>query len=111
MSFSPSPSKRGHKDRTLETKIKALNMFESGKKVKDICIQLKVAQSTVSTWIKKKDEIRAMASEGINMGRMRQRETSVPEVHKALHLWLKNLRAQECNAPISHEILRMKAVK
>ena len=75
---------------------------------KQIALDFKIPMSTLSTWIKKSDEIKQKYLSG-EMGsqRKKNRGAKFPEVEQALLKWFKNARDQ--NVTISGEIMREKA--
>ena len=95
--------------KSYETKYEAIMAVEKGVKAKkQIAADFGIPVSTLSTWIKKGDEIKQKyLTGGMGSQRKKSRGAKFPEVEKALLTWFKNAREQ--NVTVSGEIMREKA--
>nr|XP_020665086.1 tigger transposable element-derived protein 1 [Pogona vitticeps]XP_020665087.1 tigger transposable element-derived protein 1 [Pogona vitticeps] len=73
----------------LEMKMKIINEYEAGKKVKEIARDLELAHSTVSTILKDKNRVKeaVKASVGFKAIITRQRKGLIHEMEKLLAIW------------------------
>lgn len=95
--------------KSYETKYDAILAVERGGKTKkQIASDFGIPMSTLSTWLKKSEEIKQKYLSG-EMGSQRKkyRTAKFPEVEDALLKWFKNAREQ--NVAISGELMREKA--
>ncbi|XP_059583646.1 tigger transposable element-derived protein 1-like [Alligator mississippiensis] len=85
---SPGGSaKKQRKAIDLEMKMKIINDYEAGKKVKAIAHDLELAHSTISTILKDKVKEAVQASTGFKAIRTRQRKGLIHEMEKLLAIW------------------------
>ena len=107
--MSLSKPKRQHLDRTLKEKIEILSKLDCGVKAVDLCKQFNISQSTLSTWKKQRTKLKGMVDSGKVMETKCNRESFLPQVERALHLWFSEMRAKPHAPPISKAILVQKA--
>ena len=94
---------------SLSEKYKAITELESGIKPSKVAEKYHVPRNTVSTWLKKKEEIKntfksgEVSSKGKNM-RIGQND----DLEKALFSWLKKMRAN--NSPVNGTVVKEKAI-
>ena len=79
--------KRQHTDQTLKEKIEILGKLDCGVKAVDLCKQFNLSQSTLSTWKKQRAKLNEMVDAGKVLNQKRNRESFLPQVERALHLW------------------------
>jgi hypothetical protein len=96
---------RAHVDRTLEEKLKVISRIENGEKAKHIGIELGISASTISGWMAKKEEIRDKVENGLQLDRMRDRPSFLPELDRAMCLWLRGIRMKYQRAPPVSELM------
>jgi len=95
--------------KSYETKFDAIMTVElGGKSKKQIASDFGIPMSTLSTWLKNKEEIKNKYLSG-EMGSRRKkfRTSKFPEVEDALIKWFKNARDQ--NISVSGDLIREKA--
>ena len=107
--MSCSKIKRQHTDRTLKEKIEILRKLDSGVKAKDLCNQFSLSPSMLSTWKKQRSKINGMVDEGKVLTTKRNRESFLPQVERALHLWFSEMRSKPHPPPINQQVLIEKA--
>ena len=98
--------KRQHTDCTLKEKIEILNKLDSGVKAIDLCKQFNLSQSTISTWKKQRNKLKGMVDDGKVLQTKCNRESFMPQVEKALHLWFCEIRSESHVLPIN-QVLRI----
>ena len=103
----PKP-KHQHTDRTLKEKIEILGKLDSVKAV-DICKRFNISQSMLSTWKKQRGKINDMVDVGKMLNQKRNRESFLPQVERALHLWFCEMRSKPHAPPINQSLLVQKA--
>ena len=101
--------KRQHTDRTLKEKIEILNKLDCGAKAIDLCKQFNLSQSTISTWKKQRDKLKGMVDDGKVLDTRRNRESFLPQVERALHLWFSEMRSKPHAPPINQALLVQKS--
>ena len=102
----PKP-KRQHTDRTLKEKIEILPKLDCGVKDVDICRRFNKSQSTLSTWKKQRAKFNEMVDAGKVLNQKRKRESFLPQVERALHLWFCEMRSKLHAPPsINHSLFR-----
>ena len=104
----PKP-KCQHTDRTLKEKIEILGKLDCGVKAVDICKRFNISQSTLSTWKKQRAKINEMVDAGKVLNQKHNRESFLPQVERALHLWFCEMRSKPHAAPINQSLLVQKA--
>ena len=104
-----SKPKRQHTDRTLKEKIEILNKLDSGVKAIDLCRQFNLSQSTISTWKKQRNKLKGMVDDGKVLETKRNRESFMPQVERALHLWFCEIRSKPHAPPINQALLIQKS--
>ena len=104
-----SKIKRQHTDRTLKEKIEILQKLDCGIKAVDLCKQYNLSQSTISTWKKQRSKLKDMVDSGKVLNTKRNRESFLPQVERALHLWFGEMRAKPHAPPINQSLLVQKA--
>ena len=92
--------KRQHNDRTLKEKIQILDKLDCGVKAIDLCKQFNLSQSTISTWKKQRSKLKGMVDDGKVLDTRRNRESFLPQVERALHLWFCEMRSKPHAPPI-----------
>ena len=107
MSFSKP--KRQHTDRTLKEKLDILHKLDCGVKGVDICKQFNLSQSTLSTWKKQRTKLQEMVDAGKVLNTKRNRESFLPQVERALHLWFCEMRSKPHAPPLNQSLLIQKA--
>ena len=83
-----------HTDRTLKEKIEILGKLDSGLKAVDVCKRFNISQSTLSTWKKQRGKINEMVDGGKVLNQKCNRESFLPQVERALHLWFCEMRSK-----------------
>ena len=107
--MSVSKPKRQHTDRTLKEKIEILGKLDSGLKAVDVCKRFNISQSMLSTWKKQRAKINEMMDAGKVLNQKRNRESFLPQVERALHLWFCEMGSKPHAAPINQSLLVQKA--
>ena len=107
--MSVSKPKRKHTDRTLKEKIEILGKLDSGLKAVDVCKRFNISQSTLSTWKKQRGKINEMVDAGKVLNQKRNRESFLPQVERALHLWFCEMRSKPHAPPINQSLLVQKS--
>ena len=101
--------KRQHNDRTLKEKIQILDKLDCGVKAIDLCKQFNLSQSTISTWKKQRSKLKGMVDDGKVLDTRRNRESFLPQVERALHLWFCEMRSKPHAPPINQALLVQKS--
>lgn len=109
MTSSGGSAKIRRKAISLEMKMKIINDYEAGKKVKEIACDLDLARSTVSTILKDKDRIKEAVKTSIGFTSIitRQRKGLIDEMEKLLAIWFSD-QIQK-GLPMSLLIIQAKA--
>ena len=107
--MSLSKAKRQHTDRTLKEKIEILGKLDCGVKAVDLCKQFNLSQSTLSTWKKQRCKLNEMVDAGKVLNTKRNRESFLPQVERALHLWFCEMRSKPHAPPINQALLVQKS--
>ena len=107
--LSVSKPKHQHTDRTLKEKIEILGKLDCGLKAVDVCKRFNISQSTLSTWKKQRGKINEMVDAGKVLNQKRNRESFLPQVERALHLWFCEMRSKPHAPPINQSLLVQKA--
>ena len=107
--MSVSKPKCQHTDRTLKEKIEILGKLDSGLKAVDVCKRFNISQSTLSTWKKQRGKINEMVDAGKVLNQKRNRQSFLPQVERALHLWFCEMRSKLHAAPINQSLLVQKS--
>ena len=107
--MSLSKAKRQHTDRTLKEKIDILGKLDCGVKAVDLCKQFNLSQSTLSTWKKQRAKLSEMVDAGKVLNQKRNRESFLPQVERALHLWFCEMRSKPHAPPLNQALLAQKA--
>lgn len=100
---------RHRKTIDLEMKMKIINDYEAGKKVKGIARDLNLAHSTISTILKDKDRVKeaVKSSTGFRAIIPRQRKGLIHEMEKLLSVWFDD--QIQNRMPISLSLIQAKA--
>ena len=106
-----SEPKRQHVDHTLKEKLQILNKLECGMKVIDVCKEFNLSQSTLSTWKKQKTKLKDMVDAGKVLDTKKNRESFLPNVERAFHIWFGEMRSKPHVPPLSKQVLVEKATK
>ena len=94
---------------SLGEKFKAITDIESGLKPSKVAEKYDVPRNTISTWIKKKKEIKSAFSSGeVSLKRKNMRIGQNENLEKALFCWLKKMRTN--NLPVNGTVLKEKAI-
>ena len=101
--------KRQHNDRTLKEKIQILDKLDCGVKAIDLCKQFNLSQSTISTWKEQRSKLKGMVDDGKVLDTRRNRESFLPQVERALHLWFCEMRTKPHAPPINQALLVQKS--
>ena len=101
--------KRQHNDRTLKEKIQILDKLDCGVKAIDLCKQFNLSQSTISTWKKQRSKLKGMVDDRKVLDTRRNRESFLPQVERALHLWFCEMRSKPHAPPINQALLVQKS--
>ena len=104
-----SKPKRQHTDRTLKQKLEVIQKLECGVKAIDLCKQYNLSQSTISTWKKQRSKLKDMVDAGKVLDTKRNRESFLPQVERALHVWFGEMRSKPHAPPINQALLVQKA--
>ena len=104
----PKP-KHQNTDQTLKEKIEILGKLESGVKAVDICKRFNISQSMLSTWKKQRGKSNEMVDAGKVLNQKHNRESFLPQVERALHLWFCEMRSKPHAPPINQSLLVQKA--
>ena len=107
--MSLSKAKRQHTDRTLKEKIEILGKLDCGVKAVDLCKQFNLSQSMLSTWKKQRCKLNEMVDAGKVLNTKRNRESFLPQVERALHLWFCEMRSKPHAPPINQALLVQKS--
>ena len=106
--MSVSKPKHQHTDRTLKEKIEILGKLDCGLKAVDVCKRFNISQSTLSTWKKQRgkindfdSKINEMVDAGKVLNQKCNRESFLPQVERALHLWFCEMRSKPHAPPIN----------
>ena len=97
--------KRQHNDRTLKENIQILDKLDCGVKAIDLCKQFNLSQSTISSWKKQRSKLKGMVDDGKVLDTRRNRESFLPQVERALHLWFCEMRSKPHAPPINQALL------
>ena len=107
--MSCSKPKRQHVDCTIKEKLDILRKLDSGIKAVDVCKEYNLSQSTLSTWKKQKSKLKKMVDAGKVLNMKRNRESFLPQVETALHLWFGEMRSKPHAPPLNKQVLVEKA--
>ena len=99
--MSCSKPKRQHVGQTLKEKLQILNKLECGMKAVDVCKTYNLSQSTLSRWKKQKSKLRDMVDAGKVLETKQNRESFLPNVERALHIWLGEMRSKPHTPPLN----------
>jgi len=102
-----SPSKRIHKEVSLQTKYMALLELESGKTNKEVCLMFEVPSNTISTWKKNKSKIFEAFRNGSPASK-RLRVDKFDQINKAVLQWFHQMQLD--NVIINRPLVREKAL-
>ena len=100
-----SKPKRQHTDRTIKEKLDILRKLDCGVKGVDICKQFNLSHSTLSTWKKQRTKLNEMVDAGKVLDTKRNRESFLPQVERALHLWFSEMRSKP------HQLTRLYSLR
>ena len=107
--MSLSKAKHQHTDRTLKEKIEILGKLDCGVKAVDLCKQFNLSQSTLSTWKKRRCKLNEMVDAGKVLNTKHNRESFLPQVERALHLWFCEMRSKPHAPPVNQALLVQKS--
>ena len=107
--MSLSKAKRQHTDRTIKEKIEILGKLDSGVKAVDLWRQFNLSQSTLSTWKKQRCKLNEMVDAGKVLHTKCNRESFLPQIERALHIWFCEMRSKQHAPPINQSLLVQKA--
>ena len=107
--MSLSKAKHQHTDRTLKEKIEILGKLDHSVKAVDLCKQFNLSQSMPSTWKKKRCKLNEMVNAGKVLNTKCNRESFLPQVERALHLWFCEMRSKPHALPINQALLVQKS--
>ena len=103
--MSVSKPKRQHTDRTIREKIEILGKLDCGVKAVDLCKQFNF-KSIHAVYMEKLNE---MVDAGKVFHTKRNRESFLPQVESALHLWFCEMRSKPHAPPINQSLLVQKS--
>ena len=103
--MSCSKPKCQHVDRMLKEKLQILNKLECGTKAIDVCKEFNLSQSTLSTWKNQKTKLKDMVDAGKVLDTKRKRESFLPNIERALHIWFGKMRSKPHAPPLSKQVL------
>ena len=89
--MSCSKPKYQHTDHMLKEKLDIFRKLDFGIKAVDVC---NLSQSTLSMWKKQKDKLKEMVDNGKVLKTKLNRESFLPQVKRALHLWFCEMRSK-----------------
>ena len=75
----------------------------------DVCKACNLSQSTLSAWKKQKTKLRDMVDARKVLDTKRNRESFLPNVKRALHIWFGEMRSKPHTPPLSKQVLIKKA--
>ena len=107
--MSCSKPKRQHVDRTLKEKFQIFNKLECDMKAIDVYKEFHLSQSTLSMWKKQKKKLKDMVDAGKVLDTKRNRESILPNIESALHIWFGEMRSKPHAPPLSKQVLIKKA--
>lgn len=94
--------------KTAAEKLEIIRDIENGKRVKDVCRERQMKQSTVSTIFKKREDLKRQAQEcPSSLKRKKPRPCKSPQLEKAVCLFVQ--KARDENIPLSGPIIQSKA--
>ena len=94
---------------SLVEKYKAITDLESGLKPSKVAEKYDVPRNTISTWLKKKGEIKsAFKSSEVSSKRKNMRIGQNGNLEKALFSWFKKMRTN--NLPVNGTVVKEKAI-
>ena len=93
----------------LKGKLQILNQLECGMKAIDVCKEFNLSQSTLFTWKKQKKKLKDMVDAGKVLDTKRNRESFLPNIKRALHIWFGEMRSKPHVPPLSKQVLIEKA--
>ena len=107
--MSVSKPKCQHTNRTLKEKIEILGKLDCGLKAVDVCKRFNISLSMLSTWKKQRGKINEMVDAGKVLNQKHNRESFLPQVERALHLWFCEMRSKLHVPPINQSLLVQKS--
>ena len=107
--LSCSKPKHQHTDCMLKEKLDILRKLHFSIKAVDVCKEFNLSQSTLSTWKKQKDKLKEMVDTGKVLKTKCNRESFLPQVERALHLWFCEIRSKPHPPPLNQQLLAKKA--
>ena len=107
--MSLSKAKCQYTDQTLKEKIEILGKLDCGVKAVDLCKQFNLSQFTLSTWKKQRCKLNEMVDAGKVLNTKHNRESFLPQVERALHLWFCEMRSKPHAPPINQALLVQKS--
>ena len=107
--MSVSKTKHQHTDQTIKEKIKILGKLDCGVKAVDLCKQFNLSQSMLSTWKKQRSKLNEMVDTGKVLNTKQNRESFLPQVERAQHLWFCEMRSKPHAPPINQSLLVQKS--
>ena len=94
---------------SLGEKYKAITDLESGLKPSKVAEKYDVPRNTISTWLKKKEEIKSAFKSGeVSSKRKNMRIGQNDNLEKALFSWFKKMRTN--NLPVNGTVVKEKAI-
>ena len=107
---SLSKPKGQHTDQTLKEKIDILGKLDCGVKAVDLCKQFNLSQSMMSTWKKQRAKIIEIVDAGKVLNQKHNCKSFLPQVERALHLWLCEMRSKPHAPPNNQALLVQKSI-
>jgi len=98
--------KRGHVDRSIDQKVKVLEMLKKGSRVAEVARELGIPKNTIYQW--KKDETRYQQRQesGKSTTVKRARTSAHPNIDEATVTWLRQATERKDRPPITGEMIR-----
>ena len=94
---------------SLREKYKAITDLESGLELSKVAEKYDVPRNTISTWLKKKEEIKSAFKSGeVSSKRKNMRIGQNDNLEKALFSWFKKMRTN--NLPVNGTVVKEKAI-
>ena len=104
-----NPNKRAHTDRSLGYKVEILSQLEKGATQRSIHEKTGIPLSTLSGWLVEKEKLRKQLYRGVDEERKRDTPSFLPDINDALVGWLREVRRDDRQLPVSEATLIQKA--
>ena len=94
--------------RMLKEKLQILNKLECGMKAVDVWKAYNLSQATLSTWKKQKAKLKDMVDTGKVLDTKGNCKSFLPNIERALHIWLGEMGSKPHAPPLSKQVLIVK---